>query len=168
MDNEKAARRRKAFLALGGLVLCTLVMVAVRRGSRPVEGSVNGVPIYPGADFSRQMTHTADPWMLVFLTRDGADKVVRFYSERLNVKPRRLEYGRGQMTLWQYNLETGADAEERVRMGGELLRNSVYRGVEILPFNSIYRRAYGRSTKIKIILPRRDVPADVLAMVYPD
>ena len=168
MDEHWAQRRRKVFVALAGLLASTIIIVAVRRGGRPVEGSVNGVPIYPGAEFNRQMTHTAEPWMLVFLTGDDVDRVLAFYTRGLGAKPKRLEYGKGQMLVWQYNLEGEADARERERTGGSLLRNSVFRGVEIIPLNSIYRRAYGKNTKIKIILPRRDVPADVLALVYPD
>ena len=61
-----------------------------------------------------------------------------------------LKYGHKKrkhmtLTIYQFEIEKGE------------LENHISKGVEIIPFNSRSQKVYKARTKIKIILPRREV-----------
>lgn len=147
-------RKQKAVLALGGVILFTLVIHSyIRENQREIEFPeiLYGIPTYQNSRLSYPMSSlNANPYTAVFLTNDSYEKVIEFYKEKLNMDYKELKYGRGStvvMTIYQFELEKG------------ILTNQINKGVEIIPLNSFNQRVYKAKTKIKIMIPQEEIQA---------
>lgn len=145
-------RKHKGLLALAGIILFTLVVHSYIRQNREeiqFPELLYGIPTYQNARLSVPMSSlTSDPYTAVFLTEDPYEKVLAFYEKKLDVDYKEIKYGRGStvvMTIYQFKMEDG------------ILTNQISKGVEIIPFNHFNRRVYKASTKIKIIIPQKEI-----------
>lgn len=150
-----AARRRRALFAFFGIIALTFVAYSYKSGldkEPQAPKMVFGIPAYQDARFSSLMSSlNGNPYIAVFLSPDKADQVVRFYQDYFGKEPRLLEYGqRGIVALkiYQFKLIQGP------------LPDSIDKGVEIIPLNSRSQRIHKARTKIKIIIPRKEVTGD--------
>lgn len=152
-----AARKRRAFFTLFGIIVLTFIAYSYKSGLEKEPQAPNmvfGIPAYQDARFSSYMSSlNGNPYTAVFLSPDSADQVVRFYKDYFGKEPKLIEYGqRGivAMKIYQFRLEDGP------------LPDSINKGVEIIPLNSRSRRIHKARTKIKIIIPRKEVMEDRL------
>jgi hypothetical protein len=108
-----------------------------------------GIPTYRDARISSSMSSlNGDPFIAVFLTRDSYEQVLHFYREKLNMDYKVLTYGRGKKvtkTIYQFEIKKG------------VLKDYIGKGVEITPLNTRSQRVYKAKTKIRIIIPRKEV-----------
>jgi hypothetical protein len=110
-----------------------------------------GIPTYQNSRLSIPMSSlNGDPYIAVFLSEDPFEKIVQYYKNKLKMDFKELKYGHKArnhmtMTVYQFEIEKGS------------LENYINKGVEIIPLKSRSRRVYKAQTKIKIILPRREV-----------
>lgn len=145
-------RKHKGLLALAGVILFTLAVHSyIRQNQKEIEFPeiLYGIPTYQNSRLSYPMSSlTADPYTAVFLTNDPYEKVLAFYKEKLGMEYEEIKYGRGRtvvMTLYQFKMEDG------------ILTNQISKGVEIIPFNHFNRRVYKAHTKIKIMIPQKEI-----------
>jgi len=144
-------RKVKAIFSIFGVVLLSLIISsAIKKSNTDIKFPefLFGVPTYPNAKFNRQMSQTGDPYIYVFLTKDDYKKVLDFYKKKMEVDYKVLKYGRGKITnliIYQFELKKG------------LIKNYLYKGVEIIPLNSFYYKVYKAWTKIKIYIPREEI-----------
>ncbi len=102
--------------------------------------SINNIPIYPNAKFSKTLSYTGkDNWLLSYLTKDPALKVINYYKRVLNVKPERVKYGK-TLVIYQFPISYTMINKKKV----------LEKGVEIIPFSGFYRKVFKANTKIKI------------------
>jgi hypothetical protein len=148
------ARRIKGLLSLFGIIGLTLIINSyMEKNEREIAFPENlyGIPTYQDSRLSFPMSSLdGDPYIAVFLSGDPYEKVLQFYKDNLKMDYKVLKYGhkkRNHMTLtiYQFEIEKGE------------LENYISKGVEIISLNSRSQRLYKARTKIKIILPRREV-----------
>lgn len=110
-----------------------------------------GIPTYQNSRLSYPMSSlTGDPYTAVFLTDDPYETVLAFYEKKLGMGYKKLNYGRGSTivgAVYQFKMEEG------------ILTNQISKGVEIIPFNHFNRKVYKASTKIKIMIPQKEIEA---------
>lgn len=147
-------RKRRIFVALIGICLCTYITYSyMQKAKEEIEFPeiLYGIPTYQNSRLNYPMSgFNADPYTAVFLTDDSYEDVVAFYKAKLNMEPRPINYGRRNvvtMTIYQFKLEDG------------ILTNQISKGVEIIPFNSFSRKVYKARTKIKIMVPQSEIRA---------
>jgi hypothetical protein len=104
-----------------------------------------GIPVYPGAKLNLPLSSTGDPAIFVFLSSDSLDQVLAFYDEAFKARSTPLTYGKGAMVIHQYMIQAGE------------LRNYPLKGVEVMAYNSFYRRVLHQRVKIKIYVPEAEV-----------
>ena len=104
-----------------------------------------GIPVYPGSELNLPLSGTGEPRIFVFLSDDPLDKVLAFYSSRLKASPNVLRYGKGSMTVYQYMIRPSQ------------LANYPLKGVEVMPYNSFYKRVMRKGVKIKIYIPGEEI-----------
>lgn len=143
----------KIILTLAAFV-CVSYFISTFQGREkkniPTPEVVYGFPTYPGSQFNKLMSGLeGDPFLAVFLSQDPYDKVVQFYKEKLKRAYKLLKYGRNEaMEVYQFAAQPG-----------EVIETFITRGVEVIPLNSRYQSIYHAKTKIKIIIPRKEVLA---------
>ena len=102
--------------------------------------SINNIPIYPNSKFSKTLSYTGkDNWLLSYLTKDFASKVINFYKRALNVRPERVKYGK-TLVIYQFPISYTMINKKKI----------LEEGVEIIPFGGFYRKVFKANTKIKI------------------
>ena len=147
-------RQIKGLLSLIGLLgLALIINSYIERNDREVQFPeiLYGIPTYPNSHFSSIMSSlNGDPYTAVFLSPDPYETILQFYKEKLKMDYKIQEFGlkrrnRMPLTVYQFELEKG------------ILEHSINKGVEIISFNSRNQRMYNALTKIKIILPRKEV-----------
>jgi hypothetical protein len=147
-------RKVKALLSLFGIIGLTLLINSYREKNEKeiaFPGNLYGIPTYPDSRLSFPMSSmNGDPYIAVFLSRDPYEKVLRFYKDELKMEYKVLKYGHKKrkhmtMTIYQFEIEKGD------------LENYISKGIEIIPLNSRSQEVYRARTKIKIILPRKEV-----------
>lgn len=145
-------RKRKAFISIFGIVFLSLIIhsyMGEKDEEKAFPKMLYGIPTYDNSRINYEMSSlNSDPYIAVFMTGDSFEKVLQFYKDRLNKPVKVLEYGRGShktKTIYQFQLLPG------------VLPNYPAKGVEIHPLNSRSQRVYRAKTKIKIILPRKEV-----------
>lgn len=148
------ARRIKGLLSLFGIIGLTLIINSyMERNEREIAfpGNLYGIPTYQDSRLSFPMSSLdGDPYIAVFLSGDPYEKVLQFYKDNLKMAYKVLKYGHKKrkhmtLTIYQFEIEKGE------------LENYISKGVEIISLNSRSQRVYKARTKIKIILPRREV-----------
>lgn len=148
------ARKVKALFSLFGIIGLTLIINSyMERNEKEIAFPENlyGIPTYQNSRLSVPMSSlNGDPYTAVFLSGDPYEKILQFYKEKLKKDFKVLKYGHKKrkhmtMTIYQFELEKG------------ILENYITKGVEIISLNSRSQRIYKAKTKIKIILPRREV-----------
>lgn len=148
------ARKVKGLLSLFGIIGLTLIINSyMEKNEKEIAfpGNLYGIPTYQDSRLSFPMSSpNGDPYVAVFLSRDPYEKVLQFYKDNLKMDFKVLKYGdkkRKHMTLtiYQFEIEKGE------------LENYISKGVEIIPLNSRSQEVFKARTKIKIILPRREV-----------
>lgn len=141
-------------LSLFGIIGLTLIINSyMERNEKEIAFPVNlyGIPTYKDSRLSFPMSSmNGDPYIAVFLSGDPYEKVLQFYKDKLKIDFKVLKYGHKKrnhmvLTIYQFEIEKGE------------LKNYISKGVEIIPLNSRSQRVYKARTKIKIILPRREV-----------
>lgn len=147
-------RKRKIILAFGGVIVLTLFIHSyIRQTQKEIEFPeiLYGIPTYQNSRLSFPMSSlNSDPYTAVFLTEDSYEKVLAFYEEKLGMGYKKLNYGRGSTVVgivYQFKLEDG------------ILTNQISKGVEIIPFNHFNQKVYKASTKIKIMIPQKEIEA---------
>lgn len=147
-------RKVKGLLSLFGIIGLTVIINSyMDRNEKEIAFPENlyGIPTYQESRLSFPMSSlNGDPYIAVFLSGDPYEKVLQFYKNKLKMEFKVLKYGhkkRGHMilTIYQFEIEKGD------------LKNYISKGVEIISLNSRSQRVYKARTKIKIILPRREV-----------
>jgi hypothetical protein len=147
-------RRVKALLSLFGIIGLTLIINSyMERNEKEIAFPENlyGIPTYQDSRLSFPMSSmNGDPYIAVFLSGDSYEKVLHFYKDKLKIDFKVLKYGHKKrkhmtLTIYQFEIEKGE------------LENYISKGVEIIPLNSRSQKVYKARTKIKIILPRREV-----------
>jgi len=147
-------RKVKGFLSLFGIIGLTLIINSYReRNEKEIAfpGDLYGIPTYRDSRLSFPMSSLdGDPYIAVFLSGDPYEKVLRFYKDHLKMDYKVLKYGHKKrkpitLTVYQFEIEKGD------------LENYIGKGVEIIPLNSRSQEVYKARTKIKIILPRKEV-----------
>lgn len=145
-------RKRKAFIAMFGIVFLSFIIhsyMGEKDEEKAFPKMLYGIPTYENSRINSEMSSlNSDPFVAVFLTGDSYETVLQFYKEKLNKPVKVLEYGRGShktKTIYQFQLLPG------------VLPNYPAKGVEIYPLNSRSQQVYKAKTKIKIILPRKEV-----------
>lgn len=148
------ARKVKALLSLFGIIGLTLIINSyMERNEKEIAFPENlyGIPTYKDSRLSFPMSSmNGDPYIAVFLSGDPYEKVLQFYKDTLKMDFKVLKYGHKKrkhmvLTVYQFEIEKGE------------LKNYISKGVEIIPLNSRSQRVYKARTKIKIVLPRREV-----------
>jgi hypothetical protein len=148
------ARKIKGLLSLFGIVGLTLIINSyMERNEREIAfpEKLYGIPTYQDSRLSFPMSSLdGDPYIAVFLSGDPYEKVLQFYKDNLKMDYKVLKYGHKKrkhmtMTIYQFEIEKGE------------LENYISKGVEIISLNSRSQLVYKARTKIKIILPRREV-----------
>jgi len=148
------ARKVKALLSLFGIIGLTLIINSyMERNETEIAfpGNLYGIPTYRDSRLSFPMSSmNGDPYIAVFLSGDPYEKVLQFYKDKLKMDFKVLKYGHKKrkhmtLTIYQFEIEKGE------------LENYISKGVEIFSLNSRSQRVYKARTKIKIILPRREV-----------
>jgi hypothetical protein len=108
-----------------------------------------GIPTYPDSRFNAAMSSlNSDPFMAVFFTRDSYEQVLNFYRDKLKIDHKVLKYGRGSKvmrTVYQFEIKKG------------VLKDYISKGVEIMPLTARSQRVLKAKTKIKIIIPKKEV-----------
>jgi hypothetical protein len=148
-------RKRKVFMSLLGVIFCTFIIHSYFKDTNKEEIEfpevLYDIPTYNNSRLSVTMSSSlkSNPYTVVFLTDDPYKKVLKFYKEKLGMDFKELKYGGRMhtMTIYQFELEKG------------ILTNQINKGVEIIPFNPRNRRVYKAKTKIKIIIPLREIEA---------
>lgn len=148
------SRRLKGLLSLVGIIGLTIFINSyMDRNEKEIAfpENLHGIPTYQNSRLSFPMSSLdGDPYIAVFLSEDSFEKVLQFYKDNLKMEFKVLKYGhkkRKHMTLniYQFEIEKG------------VLKDYISKGVEIIPLNSRSRKVYKARTKIKIILPRKEV-----------
>ena len=148
------ARKVKALLWLFGIIGLTLIINSyMERNEKEIAFPENlyGIPTYKDSRLSFPMSSmNGDPYIAVFLSGDPYEKVLQFYKDKLKMDFKVLKYGHKKrkhmiLTIYQFEIEKGE------------LKNYISKGVEIISLNSRSQRVYKARTKIKIVLPRREV-----------
>jgi hypothetical protein len=125
----------------------------------------NIFPIYKNSILSLPMSQTGDPFVYVFLTKDGYEKVVDFYKETLKgtYTLNKIVYKK-MMTIYQFRSiedDKKKEIEKKLKMRGnkniKILNDYIKRGIEIIPLNHLWEKVLEAKTKIKIIVPREIV-----------
>ncbi|UCH94895.1 MAG: hypothetical protein JSV88_32215 [Candidatus Aminicenantes bacterium] len=144
----------KALLSLVGIIALTLIINSyMKENEKEIDfpGILYGIPTYQNSRLSLPMSSLeGDPYIAVFLSRHPYEKVLQFYKEKLQMDYKVLKYGlRKHITkrVYQFEMEKG------------VLKDYINKGVEIIPLNSRSQRVYKARTKIKIIIPRKEVAA---------
>jgi hypothetical protein len=152
-----ARRKRRAFFTIAGIKVLTFIVYSYKSGldKEPrAPKMVFGIPAYQDARFSSTMSSlNGNPYIAVFLSADSYEVVLRFYKDYFQKEPKVIEYGQRSivaMRIFQFELEKGP------------LPDSIDKGVEIIPLNSRSQRIHKARTKIKIIIPRKEVVAEQL------
>ena len=102
--------------------------------------SIDNIPIYPNAKFSETLSYTGEnDWLLAYLTKDSALKVINYYKRVLNVKLERVKYGK-TLVIYQFPISYTMINKKKI----------LEKGVEIIPFSGFYRKVFKANTKIKI------------------
>ncbi len=70
------------------------------------------------------------------------------------------------MDIYQFDMETEKEKKWKNAEVNRFLKNYLMSGVEIIPFNSFYKKVYSKTTKIKIIIPTDKVPKDLKDLIY--
>ena len=148
------AREIKALVSLFGIIGLTLIINSyMEKNEQEIAFPENlyGIPTYQDSRLSFPMSSLeGDPYIAVFLSGDPYEKVLQFYKDNLKMDYKVLKYGHKKrkhmtLTIYQFEIEKGE------------LENYISKGVEIISLNSRSQRVYKARTKIKIILPRREV-----------
>jgi len=145
-------RRRKALISLFGVIFLTLIINTYQKETENTSDFPEilcDIPTYRNARLAAYMSSfNADPYIAVFLSDDHWENVLRFYRDRLKMDYKVLTYGRGKkvnMTVYQFEIEKG------------VLKDYIAKGVEIIPLNAGSQRIYQAQTKIKIIIPQKEI-----------
>ncbi len=102
--------------------------------------SINNIPIYPNAWFSRVLSFTGEKnWLLSYLTNDSVVKVVNYYKSALKIKPEKVKYGK-TLVVYQFPISYTMINKKKV----------LEEGVEVIPFGGFYQKVFKARTKIKI------------------
>jgi hypothetical protein len=148
------AREIKALVSLFGIIGLTLIINSyMEKNEKEIAFPENlyGIPTYRESRLSFPMSSMdGDPYIAVFLSGDPYEKVLQFYKDKLKMDVKVLKYGHKKrehmtLTIYQFEIEKGE------------LENYISKGVEIIPLNSRSRKVYKARTKIKIILPGKEV-----------
>lgn len=147
-------RKSRALLSLFGIIILTFIINSHMKENEkeiPFPKSMCGIPTYQDARISSSMSSlNSDPFIAVFLTRHSYEQVLHFYQDRLNMDYKVLKYGRGKKvtkTIYQFEIKKG------------VLKDYISKGVEITPLNTRSQRIYKAKTKIRIIIPRKELEA---------
>jgi hypothetical protein len=108
-----------------------------------------GLPTYENSRLVSYMSSLdGDPYIAVFLSTDPYQKILDYYKSKLKVNVKELKYGRGKRimkTIYQLEVEKG------------VLPDYIGKGVEISALNGRSQRVYKAKTKIRLIVPRKEV-----------
>lgn len=147
-------RKIKALLSLFGIIGFTLIINSyMGKNEQEIAFPENlyGIPTYQDSRLSFPMSSMdGDPYIAVFLSGAPYEKVLQFYKDKLKMDVKVLKYGHKKrkhmtLTIYQFEIEKGE------------LENYISKGVEVIPLNSRSQKVYKARTKIKIILPRKEV-----------
>ncbi|MCP5051690.1 MAG: hypothetical protein GY940_31275 [bacterium] len=145
-------RHVRAFLSLAGIIFLTFIIHSYKKENEqeiPFPKSLYGIPTYENSRLSSRMSSpTGNPYIAVFLSQDSHDRIVQFYKDQLKMDYKVLEYGQRSvvtMRVYQFEIEKG------------VLKNYINKGVEVIPLNSRSQMVHNARTKIKIVLPRKEV-----------
>lgn len=151
---SQATTRVKGLLSLFGIIACTIIINSyMQQNEKEIDypNLLYGMPTYPEAKISYPMSSVnGNPYIAVFLSGDSYEKVLEFYREKLKIKYRTIKLGsRGHVvkTFYQFVMQEGLLANGK----------SVGKGVEVHPLNARSELVYKAKTKIKIILPKKEV-----------
>ncbi len=130
---------RKFSLFLLFLFLFSITTLAAEIDFNKLK-SINNIPVYPYAKFSKTLSYTGkDNWLLSYLTKDPASKVINYYERALKMKPERVKYGK-TLVIYQFPISYTMINKKKI----------LEEGVEIIPFGGFYRKVFKANTKIKI------------------
>ena len=154
----------KALVSLAAIIFLTFVISSYKQESQKtaveVRDNLYGIPTYKNARLNARMSQmNGNPYVAVFMSNDSHETIVQFYKDRLKMDYKLLEYGKRAvvtMRVYQFPIEMGT------------LKNYLNKGVEIIPLNKRSQMVHSAKTKIKIILPRREVDAAIQKQKNPE
>ncbi len=157
------------------IILSFIINSYFRKGQKDIiieQGSIQTLkkqdifPIYKNSKLSLSMSHTGDPFIYVFLSKDESEKIIDFYKEALkgSYTLKKIVYKNKIMTIYQFR---SIEEDQKLKIEAKLkldklngkdikiLDYYIIKGVEIVPLNRLWEKALQAKTKIKIIIPRK-------------
>ncbi len=149
------------FIAIFVLVLFSYIKSSMARPGLEVKGNILGIPLYPELEINRRLSSTSQPWKIVFLSNDNYEKILNFYEKKLKIKAKKIVYGKS-LTIYRLKFNKGKKEKNNKKVS-----DFFNFGLEIIPFNSMYRDVYKKKTKLILFIPKEKVPQDLHDLLIP-